>query len=278
MKTERRFGMLLVAFLAAATLAACSDNDKNGDGEVVYHLALPVTSCEVMQNGTESVGFTAHENTTLEVADPELIEAKLIWGYCTDSPINTAVFLTSKGEKGETTIRITDHETDETATLSVKVTDSYLPIGINDSNHPALTNDISFYLVNNGQRDCYFFMLDHMTHQDVLCGQGTYEFSVEEEEDGTPVPYLTLTYVSDAEGRFTIASLPPTAHKFSLTGSSSMAYAVIRSRLGIDWEGMKPETRDVMPYIEVVMREVGTEYEIRGTIDEEWKIKQGVLE
>lgn len=275
MKTERRFGMLLVAFLAAAVLAACSDNDK--DGEVAYHLALPVSSCEVMQNGTESVGFTAHENTTLEVADPELIEAKLIWGYCTDSPINAAVFLTSKGEKGETTVRITDHETDETATLSVKVTDSYLPIGIDDSNHPALANDISFYLVNNGQRDCYFFRVDHMTHQDVLCGRGTYEFSVEE-EDGNLVPYLILTYVSDAEGRFTIASLPPTTHKFSLTGSTSAAYDFIRSRLGIDWKGMKPETRDVMQYIKVVMREAGTEYEIRGTIDEELKIKQGVLE
>lgn len=274
MKTKELFGMLFAAFLAVAGLAACSDDEKGG--ETPYHLELPTTSYELMQYRGGNIGLTAHENTTIEVDDPELIEAKFEWGYYTDSPINAAIILTSKGEKGETFIRITDHETGETATLRVKVVDNYLPISIDESNHPALTGDISFFLVRNEQRDCYFFILNHMTHQDVLCGRGTYDFSVEE-EDGSLVPYLTLTYVSDAEGRFTVASLPPTAHKFSLSGSSSEVYSLIHQRLGIDWEEMKPETRDYMADMTVIMKEVDTEYEVRGEIVTSM-IQQGVLE
>ncbi|MDO4179947.1 MAG: hypothetical protein Q4D36_01510 [Bacteroidales bacterium] len=274
MKTKELFGMLLVAFLAAMGLAACSDDEKNE--KVSFRLELPTTSYEIMQDGGGTVGLTAHENTTIEVDDPELIQAKFNWGYYTDSPINAAIILTSKGKKGQTSVFITDHENGETATLSVKVVDNYLPISIDESSHPALTGDISFYLVRNEQRDCYFFMLNHMTHQDVLGCRGTYDFSLEE-EDGNLVPYLTLTYVSDAEGRFTVASIPPTAHKFSLAGSSSAVYGLIYQRLGIDWEGIKPEARDYMANMTVIMKEVGTEYEIRGEIDNSM-IQQGVLE
>lgn len=114
-KKKELFEILLVVFFAMAGLTACSNDD-----EAEHYLELTSTSCEVMAGQTTSVGLTAHENTTLEVQHPELIEASYTWGYYGGS---IAVIQITGKKKGETTIRITDNETKETATLTVQVTE-----------------------------------------------------------------------------------------------------------------------------------------------------------
>lgn len=278
MKTKEQFRMLFVAFLVVAGLMACSDDDTS------YHLELQETSCEVMLNGSKHVEILAGKDVTLEVADEELIEAVYQWGYLVnglfdgvDEPLPGIVTFKSKGKKGETVVRITDHAIGETVTIGIKVVDAYLPVNINESNHPALTNETSFFLVRNEQHDCYFFRTDHMTHQAVLCGRGTYEFSVEKEGEAF-IPYLILNYVSDLEGKFSIVSLPPVAHKFCLTGTLSEVYELIEYRLGVDWNTLVQEAR-TSPLINMtmVMKESDTEYEIKGEVTQ-GTMPQGILE
>lgn len=59
--------------LSLGTIIFISCNDDNDD--TGYHLELSANSCEVMQLRTASISLVAHENTTLEITHPELVDA-----------------------------------------------------------------------------------------------------------------------------------------------------------------------------------------------------------
>lgn len=109
--------MLFIAFVTISALVAC-----NGEDEMDFHLALSKPSCEVMEGQSIAVGLSAHENTTINITDPALIDAIYTWRES-----ETAIIEIKAKQKGETSIRVTDHETGETATLAVTVTEFPLP-------------------------------------------------------------------------------------------------------------------------------------------------------
>lgn len=116
-KTNELMKMLFIAFVTITALAACNDED-----EMDFQLALSKPSCEVMEGQSITVGLSAHENTTINITDPALIDAIYRW-----KESETAIIEIKAKQKGETSIRVTDHETGETATLAVTVTEFPLP-------------------------------------------------------------------------------------------------------------------------------------------------------
>ena len=64
----------MLLFLFTMGFTSCSEDDKQK-----YYLELSQNSCEVIQGYSISIDLTAHENTTLNVENPELIDAAYIW-------------------------------------------------------------------------------------------------------------------------------------------------------------------------------------------------------
>lgn len=75
MKTKNLSGLLL--FICTISFVCCNDEDNT---ESAYRLELSENTCEVMQGRSSSINLISNENTTLEIADPELIDAAYIWG------------------------------------------------------------------------------------------------------------------------------------------------------------------------------------------------------
>lgn len=73
MQSKHLLGALLL-LLSTIGFISCSDDDESD-----YHLKLSENSCEVMQGRSVTIGLTAHENTTLNIESPELIEAVYVW-------------------------------------------------------------------------------------------------------------------------------------------------------------------------------------------------------
>lgn len=101
--------LLCSTIFCSIIFAGCSDEDKPA------YLSLAVSSCEVVQGCSVEVKVTAHPNTTLETADPEIADASYVW-----SESGAVIDVTGK-RAGRTDIIVTDNETAETATLSVIV-------------------------------------------------------------------------------------------------------------------------------------------------------------
>ncbi|MCC2236551.1 hypothetical protein ACRFAY_09730 [Bacteroides hominis] len=68
MKTKK-LSKLLLLFLCTINLIGCN----NEETESAYHLELTVNSCKIILGGSESVKLTAHENTTLDITDGEVV-------------------------------------------------------------------------------------------------------------------------------------------------------------------------------------------------------------
>lgn len=118
MQSKHLFGVLFL-FLSAICFMNCSDDDKSD-----YHLELSKSSCEVTQGRSVAINLTAHEHTTLVIKKPELIEAVFTWELGSHKAI-----IEIRGKQiGETDIIITDHETGESATIKVKVTEYPMPL------------------------------------------------------------------------------------------------------------------------------------------------------
>ncbi len=139
MRTRKVIVLLLLCTIG---FTGCSEDD-NQPG---YHLELSTNSCEVMQGRSIAIDLTAHENSTLEIENPELIEGTYIW----ESDYQKAKLKITAKQVGETTIVITDHETDESATIKVTVTEYPMPrLGAKQSKGN-IYDMINFYLYNEG--------------------------------------------------------------------------------------------------------------------------------
>lgn len=264
MKTKNLVG-ILVLFLCVMSLAACSDDDEKQEFTPLH---FEFESLETTE-GTGGIMFvyTGSGNISLDVRNTDIIDAsyevnehygEIILGGSSNhlGQIN----ITGK-MKGETSILVKDNVTKETVELRIKITDKYLGFTMQSGgNHPALTEDIHFFLVDNDAHDCYFFLWDHLNNKlrETPIVKGKYEFSVEKEGNGT-IPYMTLTYPSDENGKFTRAAIAPTPHKFNILKSNDAVYSAFRTHLGVDWDALAGTKSNIRSYT-LQMKEVGTEY------------------
>ena len=99
--------LLLSLFVVFST--SCSKNSDDNNPE--YHLELSKNSCEVMQGRSVIVDLTAHENTTLDVKNSDLIDVLYTWEF---GSYKAKIEIKGK-QKGETDIVVIDHETRQTA-------------------------------------------------------------------------------------------------------------------------------------------------------------------
>lgn len=119
MKTSK-WSIAITLLIGIISLLSC---DKSDDDNSTYHLELSKSSCEVMQGRSVAIELTAHENTTLDVNNSALIEVLYTWEL---GSYKAKIEIKGK-QKGETDIVVTDHETGESATIKVKVTEYPMP-------------------------------------------------------------------------------------------------------------------------------------------------------
>ena len=50
------------------------------------------------------------------------------------------------------------------------------------------------------------------------------------------MPFLTLTYKTDEDGKLTNENISASSHKFNLIGPSSAIYSILNKYLGVDWD------------------------------------------
>lgn len=50
------------------------------------------------------------------------------------------------------------------------------------------------------------------------------------------MPFLTLTYKTDEDGKLTNENITASGYKLNLIGSSSATYSIISKYLGVDWD------------------------------------------
>ncbi|MEG1562679.1 MAG: hypothetical protein RR365_02990 [Bacteroides sp.] len=141
MKTKNFFGVFLI-FLCTIGFISCSDDDPK------FHLELSKNSCEVMQGRSVAIELTTHENTTLEIENSDLIEVLYTWGFG-----NFKAKIEIKGkQKGKTDIVVTDHETGESMTITVKVKEYPMPRLSVDHPKVNIFDRMDFYLSTEGSQ------------------------------------------------------------------------------------------------------------------------------
>ena len=133
----------MLLFLFTMGFTSCSEDDKQE-----YYLELSQNSCEVIQGYSISIDLTAHENTTLNVENPELIDAAYIWEL---DDYKAKIEIKGK-QKGETDLVVTDHETGESATIKVKVTEYPMPRLAIKQSKGNIFDTMNFYLYNEDSK------------------------------------------------------------------------------------------------------------------------------
>lgn len=278
MKTKKLLGTLWLAFYSILHLTGC-DNEEAPPVFTPFHIEKQ--TYEVMRNGTNNIYIVnGSGRVILAVENTDIVSATLQKDLYADGLLGVIQLMGL--QKGETTLHVTDPITQDTETLQIKVTDRYLAYNIEESNHPALTRQpgIVMYLVDNEERDCYFFSLRNSPDKspDGLVAKGKYLFSAGKEEEAI-IPYLTLTYVSDEKGNFTDAAIAPTAHIFDLSKSPQVAYSLLETYLDFNWQELIQDasTKSSPPPPTLKMHETGTEYTITGILNREPLIPEGFL-
>ncbi|SHF58815.1 hypothetical protein SAMN05444274_106287 [Mariniphaga anaerophila] len=187
---------------------------------------------------------------------------------------------------GESTLAVTDNQTGETISLTIKVTDNYEVLRVSDlywngstmikSEHPVLSKAPFLFLVNNNSRDVYF--ADDNGEKTItsnglkIQGKGNYSFAM---EDGKP--YLTLIYPADENGQLTDATLAvSTPHKFQITQCSEFFLHRLDEYLNLGWETIAKDYSDDEVGLAITMEEVESGCKLEGKL-EEVEIPVGVL-
>ena len=268
---------MLMCILCPFLFSACSDDETNGQKEPQDPLPLLFAryNYETMAGSNYLVNVhSGNRDYNLRIADPDILTCDVDL----QNP-NGCGYLILKGKKrGTTQLFVTDNVTQDKATLTVKVTDSYADFTVHNSNHPALQMGLSFYLLDNDAHDFYLLNNAEKVEKptDRILAKGTYSLSIEGKGD-TAKPHLTLTYPSDEQGRLTDAAIPPTAHKFDISGSEEMVYTFLARQLHFDWNDLRPKTKALPPTrYSMQMKEAGTTYEIAAVIATK-KIPEGIL-
>lgn len=288
MKRLKSLWLVIFASLLLVNFAACSssddDDDNNGNKvpQFADYLEIPVDHSTV---------FNVPSGYDMTIADSSIVAPRTIY---LDRP---TTFLFAK-QKGETEMTITNKENNYSKTIPIKVTDNYLSAMIMGSNHPAFGKDMFLFFVNNDKHSFYLFnKKDGEPNGSPVC-EGTYAFSVKKEtitnkdKNGKEtsievfVPYLTLNYHSDKDGKID-ASAPLVAHEFRLDSSTNMVLKAIMNKIkDINWDDWK-HIFDPMPEqtrskavlgIGFVMKEDGTEYIVQGDLYDNYRIPEHILE
>lgn len=187
MKTKNLFGLLL--FICTISFVCCNDEDNT---EPAYRLELSENTCEVMQGRSSSINLISNENTTLDIADPELIDAAYIWG--SHDNFTAAIEITGK-QKGETSIIVTDHETGESATIKVKVTEYPMPRIAVKQSKGNIFDFMDFYIYNEGTQPILLKELDAVCDSIVwtVKGQnGSYQVFYHKADEGYHEDHLSM--------------------------------------------------------------------------------------
>ena len=134
-----------------------------------------------------------------------------------------------------------------------------LSFQVSESNHPTLKQGLTICIANNELYDCYFME----TVKGILyIYNGRYEFSYEENNTETKIPYLSLTYAT-VDGDFTFSATTPTKHDFDISESSADALSYFEKNGFVDWDELIKErkpNRSNQRYL--ILKEKGTEYKI----------------
>ena len=73
-----------------------------------------------------------------------------------------------------------------------------------------------------------------------MCIRDSYKFSVGKNNNPNlsyeTIPFLTLTYKTDEDGKLTNENITASGYKLNLIGSSSATYSIISKYLGVDWD------------------------------------------
>ncbi len=247
MKTKHLLG---IAFLCLLGLSSCL-KDKDLDFKLNGSQSLELTlgshaDCLPIISG--------NGDYTLTVGDDNIIEALYYPSY-EGMPFGS---ISINGKKrGETTLQVTDNVTKQSYTFQIKITDNYFGCYVTKSDHPALLKERWMYLINNENKDVYFFEKGKDYTPGTLITQGTYEFTVEDN-----IPYLTL-YYADSNGQFTDAAIAPTPRKFNIINSNTNTFYALEYYLGIDWDLLKTEVRSSpAPMLKLSMEEVSSGKEV----------------
>lgn len=260
------FGMWLLSLLVIS-FAACSDDDPQP-------LTFYQDYYEVPIHGNRHIGLLSGSGKyTLEVENPQILSATTEDGWS-----GPKVMIAIYGHlTGETTLKVTDNVSKESQTLQIKVTCNYeySVIGGYGKVHPAFEGITYFYMVNNKNRDIYFFARESFDKYGVekltTAAKGTYAFEIEDDE-----VYVTLTYPSDSNGRLTDADIAPTPHRFLATQSNEFILHKLNQNLNLGlytspWKGDKDLTV-------LELTEVGTEHKITFNFKYPGQFPEGILE
>ncbi len=142
MSVKNLFGVLTMLLVTICSVG-CNDDDA-----LRRHLELFEDECEVVQGSSVAIGLTAHENTTLDVANPELIEVVYTWKF---NGYKAEIEIRGK-QKGETCIVVTDHETGESATVKVIVTEYPMPRLAVKRPNGNIFDQMIFYIYEDGMQ------------------------------------------------------------------------------------------------------------------------------
>lgn len=280
---------LALLSLVVINMAACSDNEeeKNETGKqptIADYIEVPVN---------DKVYIYVPTDYKIYVADTTIVKEGGIF-------LNTYhTFLQGK-KKGLTEVTFYNpNEVNSSKTVPVKVTDSYISAMIMGSNYPLCSKDMFLFFINDEKRSFYLFNKEDREPAGKPIGEGTYKFSVKKEtvteydkkqgkeiETTINVPYLTLTYHSNKDGKYE-ASAPLTSHEFNLSRSTKMVFKALKYYLSdADWDALIKETESAIPStrskavlgIGFVMQETNSSQIIEGDLYNNYYIPQHILE
>ena len=114
--------------------------------------------------------------------------------------------------------------------------------------------------------------LEHKVDENFI-SKGCYKFSVGKNNNPNlsyeTIPFLTLTYKTDEDGKLTNENITASGYKLNLIGSSSATYSIISKYLGVDWDQLSKFVNirsDIALAPTMQMQEEDTEYSVNGDV------------
>lgn len=188
MKIQKLMSIVLL-YLCSIGFMSC----ENDDNQPEYQLQLSENSCELVQGRSDAINLTAHENTTLDIKAPQIIDAVYTW----ESGSYKAKIEIKGKLTGETDIVVTDHETEESAVIKVKVTEYPMPhLGVKQPKGNIFSRT-NFYLYNENSQSIDASSLSAVCDSIVWTADGlngSYRVFEYEEGNGWVSNHLTLDW------------------------------------------------------------------------------------
>ena len=212
--------ILFLSFLIVFTVS-CHDDDPSP-------LCFYDNYYEVPIGGKRHLGIeSGNGNYSVEIADTRIATAGVEYGW-TGIPNGCNIYVEGL-LTGSTVLKVIDYATMESCNIDIKVVDNYEKLTLipNKESQDLFTGISAFFLVNNYNREVYFFKkVDSITNQELeLVTKGTYR--LEKEEGNNEKAILTLTYAE-------IEGAPATNHTFILWGTEYVFHRLNKS-LNLNW-------------------------------------------